>query len=359
MPTLAPLKKAAILLASLDDETADRLLAQMEPEMAARVRLQIVELDEIDPDEQEEILEEFCRGSPPPRDPYPVGIELDSGLAERIAQSPPTLDNGQSPPASTDRARQAFRFLQSAETDSLVESLRSERPQTIALVASHLSAEQAADLIDRLAPALQAQVLRRLSELDETDPEVLREVERYLEARFNEHARSRQRHKAGMQTISAILSAATHAGRGQLVANLAQHDNELALKLGFDAPSAKNKSARTGETDRSLDQPVPQHATQFSDVERLDKHALREVVAQAPPDVLVLALAGASAEFVDRVAACQSARQAKLLRRALKYLGPTRLSEVEQAQQSLARLAGVHLPSTRRGMAALENANSR
>jgi flagellar motor switch protein FliG len=55
--------------------------------------------------------------------------------------------------------------------------------------------------------------------------------------------------------------------------------------------------------------------------------------------VLVLALAGANATFVERVANCLSARQARLLRQALKHLGPTRLSDVEEAQESLAALA--------------------
>ena len=52
-----------------------------------------------------------------------------------------------------------------------------------------------------------------------------------------------------------------------------------------------------------------------------------------------MALAGASAWFVERVANCLPSRQSRLLRRALKHLGPTRLSDVEDAQQALVDLA--------------------
>jgi flagellar motor switch protein FliG len=53
----------------------------------------------------------------------------------------------------------------------------------------------------------------------------------------------------------------------------------------------------------------------------------------------VLALAGADASFVERAMGCLPARQARLLRRALKHLGPTRLSDVQEAQQALSGLA--------------------
>src|SRR5688572_25764505 len=117
--TLTPLKKAAILLASLDDETADELVAQMEPEQAARVRRQMMSLGEIDPDVQRKVVAEFRRRDAPPRDPYPSGIELDSGLAERIARAESSPLYGHAP-AATEPAEEPppFRFLHQAEADT-------------------------------------------------------------------------------------------------------------------------------------------------------------------------------------------------------------------------------------------------
>jgi flagellar motor switch protein FliG len=338
-PNLTPLKKAAILLASLDDDTADGLLAQMEPEQAARVRRQMMALGEINPDVQRQVVAEFRRGERPPRDPYPSGIELDSGLAEKIARSDlyghaPAVPEPVEEPAP-------FRFLHQAEADTLVDSLKHERPQTIALVVSHLSPSQAAEVVDRLPPALQAQVLRRLAELDETDPAVLREVERYLESWFSEHLRTRERRRAGMQALSAIISAAGRDSREQIVANLARHDSSLAATLGFDVAGETSAAASTMKPRETA--PPAQREVKldlcFADLLKLNDGRLRPLVAAAQPDVLVLALAGASAAFVERVASCQSGRQARLLRRALKHLGPTRLSDVEEAQQALANLA--------------------
>ena len=339
--TLTPLKKAAILLASLDDETADSLLAHMEPDQAARVRRQMMALGQIDPSVQRQVVAEFRRGDPPPRDPYPSGIELDSGLAERIARADPSPLYGHTPPAPEPAEEPApFRFLHQAEADTLVDSLKQERPQTIALVVSHLSPSQAAEVVDRLSPALQAQVLRRLAELDETDPAILREVERYLESWFSEHMRSRERRRAGMQALSAIISAAGRDSREQIVANLARHDSSLAATLGFDV--AEKLPAVSTMKPREAAAPArrePKPELFFADLLRLNDRRLRTLVAAAQPEIVVLALAGASAAFVERVASCQSGRQARLLRRGLAHLGPTRLSDVEEAQQALADLA--------------------
>jgi flagellar motor switch protein FliG len=78
---------------------------------------------------------------------------------------------------------------------------------------------------------------------------------------------------------------------------------------------------------------------EFASLVELDDARLSALVEAAQTDVLVLALAGADAPFVERVANCLTARQARLLRRALAHLGPTRLSDVEEAQESLADLA--------------------
>ena len=55
------LRRAAILVASLDTSTADALLAQMPGEQADLVRRTIVELGDVDPAEERAVIDEFFR----------------------------------------------------------------------------------------------------------------------------------------------------------------------------------------------------------------------------------------------------------------------------------------------------------
>src|SRR5690606_62029 len=89
----------------------------------------------------------------------------------------------QAPPA---RASASFNFLHDADPESLVPYLHNEHPQTIAVVASHMPQEHAARFLTALPASIQADVIRRLADLDEMDPESLRELERGLESWMSE-----------------------------------------------------------------------------------------------------------------------------------------------------------------------------
>jgi flagellar motor switch protein FliG len=226
------IRKAAILVASLDRATADVVLDQLAPQQAQRVRQFLVELDEdsIDAKEQRRVIDEFFRVGPMVPKREPPGIELDERLARRLSmpQTDSTADAACRPLASDSRP---FRFLHEAEAEKLARVLAGERPQTIALVLSHLPADRAGSVLVRLQGALQADVVRRLVDLEETDPQILRDVERALESHLSQHVRMQRRRVAGMKAIAGILEASQSRVGMQILDNLATYDQHLAERL--------------------------------------------------------------------------------------------------------------------------------
>jgi len=307
------IRKAAILVASLDEAAAERLLDQMDPRQAKRVRQALLELGHVDPQEQRAIVEEFFRVGPPAPPKQPPGVELDASLAARLA-----LDEGRSPPGAEMRRApeegRPFRFLQQAEDARLAKVLAGERPQTIALVLAHLAPEQAGAVLSRFAPAVQVEVVRRLVDLEETQPEILREVERALEARLSEQVHIQRRRVAGLPAVAAILEASGTRIGMQILDNLASHDEPLAEKLGPDR-------------------------MEFAELMLLDDRTLSEVLRAADPEELVLALVGAPSPLVERMLRPLPEREAAAVRQRLDHPGPTRLSDVEEARQRIADLA--------------------
>jgi flagellar motor switch protein FliG len=308
-------RKAAIVVASLDSTTADMVLAQMGPDEADKVRRAILHLGDVDPIEQEEVIDEFRRTEPPVRMPDLPGIELNDDLARKLSLPAPDADYASE--SALDEPiddGEPFRFLHETEFEPLMPYFRREHPQTIAIVAAHLPPDRASELLSKLPPGLQVDVVRRLADLDEADPNVLKEVERGLQAWFAEHSNHRQRRMSGLATISAILDATPQDARRQMVSNLTRVDRSLAGKL---------------QTNRY----------RFSNLVQFDDAALTIVLRAADPELIVLALAGASEQIVERVARQLPTAQAKALAKALTYLGPTRLADVEDAQQAIADLA--------------------
>ena len=355
------LRKAAILIASLDDRTARQLLEQMGTEQAQRVRKAVDELDDIDPTEQSQVIEEFCRVSPLiPKDLHP-GIELDGSLAAKLSlPTQPEMNTPSAPGTNHALSPEAapFRFLHEARAEMLTPYLEREHPQTVAVVISYLPPAQAADVLATLPAVLQAEVLGRLANLDEADPEIIREVEQSLEHWVTEQTKNHRRREAGMNAVKNILHAAGGSQR-QILANLAHHDQALAGKLTSKRPAPAAESTggilplrgmRQDAASTLLRLPpkrtsapvsisiAPRHEETwtFDDVQDLQDEALPAVFQAAGMDLTVLALAGAPAAFVERLAQRLPRREAKQLRKSLAKLVPTRLSDVEQAQSEIA-----------------------
>ena len=308
----AGLRKAAILVACLDRAAADAVLEQLAPSDAQRVRQAVVVLEDIPPNEQRLVVDEFFRLGPRPALRPPAGIELGGRLAEEIGyeRNGPT---GAQTPAVGQRSAPFVR-LREAEDDKIARLLSSERPQTIALVLSHLSARQAGGVLSRLQSDLQTEVVRRLVDLEETDPAVLQEVEQALEARLSRQVPMQRRRVAGVQAIGGILEASESGVRLQILDNLAAHDRTLARRLG----------------------PPPM---EFEDLAELDGATLGEVFRAAQAEWVMPALLGAPQEIVDRVLIFLPHGQAAALRRKLERPGPIRLSDVETARRAIADLA--------------------
>ena len=106
-PQAAGLRKAAILVACLDQNLADLLLDQMTPEQAQQVRNTVMDLGPIDDAEQKRIIEEFFRAGPKPVEKYPPG----SNWTATRRRSAPAVKTASAPVASAAADEPAFGFL--------------------------------------------------------------------------------------------------------------------------------------------------------------------------------------------------------------------------------------------------------
>ncbi len=378
------LRKAALLISSLDAASADALLDQMPDEQAAQIRRALMQLDDVDPQEQDRVLREFLRGREPAK-PADHGVELDSGLWHKMQSTPAGSSTG-SPPAAP---AAPFQFLHEAAADELGRLLRHEHPQIAAVVMSHLPARKSADILAGFPAELQTAVLRRIADLDAADAEVLQDLEQELQTRLA--GRLGGLRSAGIHAVWEILEATESPDRNALLRNLKLRDVELAQRLtqraaapapvppappasrqpvptpavaaqpelrvarsepeviakrssGSAAPqreaaalSTADLPAEREESADELAQSIP--AMTFDDVMRLDNQELARLFHAAEPQVTLLALAGARTDFVQRLLGQLPTRVAKSLRHRMEQMRPLLLSDVEIAQQRLADVA--------------------
>ncbi len=312
------IRKAAVLLDSLGQKAADALLRTLSREQAGRMRQAVIDLGKIDAAERRRVLEEFYRlGAANPAGQSPDatsgGVELSGRLAELAARGKLSGRASQETSSPADSPR-PFQFLEEAEADKLARLLAAERPQTIALVLAHLAPQQAGNVLVRFSPALMADVVRRLIDLEETEPEILKEVEAALQSRFLQQVCRQRQRVAGLGAMVSILHAADRRSAARILDNLATFDQALADRLG--------------------PRPVP-----FEALARLDHENLTRLVQAAGAGLLQTALLGARPELAERyLRACTPEQKQRILNQ-LEHPGPFRLGDVELARQRFVEIA--------------------
>ena len=307
----AGLRKAAVVVASLDHLSADLLLDCLDADQADIIRRAVVELGEIDDSERCRVIDEFRRIAPMVPDNSPAGIELTN---LEFTNSSLGRDESLFSSRRSTGSQRPFDFLCDAEDENLARLLADERPRTIAAVLSHLPSERAAEMLDRIAPAAQVEVVRCLVDLDNTDAESLREIERALEMRLAELFDSERRRDAGPQSVARMLESCESSVRRRILDNIAATDRPLAEQFGRREPC-------------------------FDDVSLCSDAVLAEIFRTVGPEVFDAAALGMPPGLLERFLGCMEPEESLAARRRLACPGPIRLSDVEEARHEIALAA--------------------
>ncbi|MFZ5833547.1 MAG: flagellar motor switch protein FliG [Planctomycetota bacterium] len=301
------IRKAAILLMSLHEEQAAQLLSKLEPKQVEAVSIEIAKTTSISGDEQEQVIQEFANANPTALSGRSGGLDVARGLVEKA------LGKGAS--ATLENVRQSiealpFGFLQKVDSQNLLTFIIDEHPQTIALILSHLAPAQAADIISGLPAERQLSVIRRVATMAQTSPEIIKEVEHGLEHRMASVMSQSFEKAGGVPTVAGILNVIDRATERSLLENLAQEDPDLVDEI------------------RRL-------MFVFEDINKLSDRDIQTLLKNVESSQWAMALKGASEELKDKILNNMSKRAADLLREEMEYLGPVRLSNVEQTQQQI------------------------
>src|SRR5262249_22103584 len=117
--------------------------------------------------------------------------------------------------------------LQKTETENLLTFLQGEHPQTIALVLSHLPSLTASEILVGLPSERQVEVITRIANMDQTSPDMIREVEKGLEKRLSGLVAERFERTGGVQAVAEILNLAGRASEKAILEGLTEEDPQL------------------------------------------------------------------------------------------------------------------------------------
>jgi flagellar motor switch protein FliG len=303
---LEGLTKCAILMLALGPEKAAGLLKQFEPEQVEEITRELAALGRVPRKLQDAVIEEF----------YSVSIasqyasEGNLEFAKQVLKS--SLDPKQADKVlaqiQTQVQKTPFAFLQRAESENLLTFIQDEHPQTIALIICHLAHHKAAEILGGLPMQKQIEVIKRIANMEQTNPEVIREVERGLESRLANMLVQSMEKAGGVPTVAEIL-------------NLVDRATEKSVMEGLEAE------------DPDLVEQIRRLMFVFEDIKNVNDKGIQAVLKEVDNDELALALKTASEELKNKIFSNMSERAAALIKEDMQFMGPVRVSDVEAAQQ--------------------------
>ncbi len=301
------IRKAAILLMSLPPEQAGDLMAKLKPKQVEAVTIEMAKLGSVPGDEQVETIQAFAAANP-----HDLGIE--GGGLNAIK---PLLEKalGKNAGSALENVRHSieaipFSFLQKVDSQNLITFIVDEHPQTIALVLSHLTPAQAASVISGLPPERQLSVVHRIATMGQTNPEIIKEVEEGLSKRMSSVMSQQFENAGGVASVAEILNVTDRSTERALLENLGEEDPDLVEEI------------------RRL-------MFVFEDISKFPDKEVQTVLKNVETSQWALALKGASEDLKEKILGNMSQRAAEMLKEEMDYLGPVRLSAVEQMQQQI------------------------
>ena len=183
-------------------------------------------------------------------------------------------------------------------------------PQTIALIVSHLAFHKASEILSGLPGPKQIEVVKRVANMEQTNPEVIGEVEKGLEARLANMLNQSFEKIGGVETVAEML-------------NLVDRTTEKGIMEGLESE------------DPDLVEEIRRLMFVFEDILLVDDKGIQAVLKEIDNDELALSLKTASEELRDKIFKNMSERAATLIQEDMEFMGPVRVADVEAAQQRI------------------------
>jgi flagellar motor switch protein FliG len=301
-------QKAAVFLVSIGSDISAEIFKFLREDEIETLTFEIARLETIEPDQKDTILAEFQELMMANQFISMGGIDYARELLEKSLGSQKAIDIINRLTSSLQV--RPFDFIRRTDPAHLLNFIQQEHPQTIALILAYLEPNKASVILQNLPHEVQSDVARRIATMDRTSPEVLREVERVLEKKLSTLSSEDYTAAGGVGSIVEILNMVDRSSEKQIIEALEEEDPELAEE-------------------------IKKRMFVFEDIVMLDDRAIQKVLREVDSQELAKALKSVDTEVQDKIYRNMSKRAAGMLKDDMEFMGPTRLRDVEEAQQKI------------------------
>lgn len=308
---ISGLQKAAILLIALGPEKSASIFKHLKEDEIEQLTLEIANTRSVPTDAKDQILDEFYDICLAQKYISEGGINYAKELLEKALGHDKAMDVIGKLTASLQV--RPFEFVRKTDASQLLNFIQDEHPQTIALILSYLSPGQASAIISSLSPDKQADVAKRIAQMDRTSPDVIKEVEKILEKKLSSLVNQDYTIVGGVDSIVDILNTVDRGTEKHIMESLEIEEPELADE-------------------------IRKKMFVFEDILSLDDKSIQRVLREVDNNELAVALKGANDEVQNVIFNNLSKRLVTMIKEDMEYMGPVRMKDVEEAQQKIVNI---------------------
>lgn len=303
---------AAIFLMLLEEAEAAEVLGRLDPDEVKQLGGAMFGVADVSEGQVNGVLDLFVERA---RARTTIGFGADQQIRSMMerALGPDRADKvlARITPPQRSTSLDALKWMDAPTIAALVEH---EHPQIAALALVHLDSGVAADVLQLLDEEKQADVIYRVATLRPVTAEALEELERILLRQVARSSQGATTRRGGPSEAAKIVNNTRSGADQRIIRSLGKLDKGLA---------------RTIEDEMFI----------FDNLMDVEEKSLGMLLRSVESETLVLALKGADDKLRAKMLGCMSSRAAQSIQDEIAERGPTRLTEVQEAQREVLTIA--------------------
>jgi flagellar motor switch protein FliG len=305
-------ERAAVILLLLGEEQAADIISYMSPREVQALGANMVSVADLSQEAVNIVLDDFIST-------IKKQTNLGLGTAEYVqavftkalGEDKAATVLGRIMPGSSSKGLDILRWM---DARSIGEMVVEEHPQVIAIILSVLEYDVAADVLNFIPAEVRAEVIQRVASLETIHPSAMEELESVMMEQFSSNSSAKSSSFGGIKTAAKIMNFTKSELETSIISGVTGLDEELALK-------------------------IQDNMFTFENLSGLDNRSIQVLMRNIETDLLMTALKAADEEVKDKFMDNMSQRAKVMFIDEMEAKGPIRITDVEDAQKVILRIA--------------------
>jgi flagellar motor switch protein FliG len=305
-------ERAAVILLLLGEEQAADIISYMSPREVQALGANMVSVADLSQEAVNVVLDDFISTI---KKQTNLGLGtadyVQAVFTKALGEDKAATVLGRIMPGSSSKGLDILRWM---DARSIGEMVVEEHPQVIAIILSVLEYDIAADVLNFIPAEVRAEVIQRVASLETIHPSAMEELENVMREQFSSNSSAKSSSFGGIKTAAKIMNFTKSEMETAILSGVTGIDDELALK-------------------------IQDNMFTFENLSGLDNRSIQVLMRNIETDLLMTALKAADEEVKDKFMDNMSQRAKVMFIDEMEAKGPIRITDVEDAQKVILRIA--------------------